>query len=370
LDEARIIIIGAGVIGLSIAARLSKSYSDIIVIERNDSFGRETSSRNSEVIHSGLYYPSPSLKTTLCKRGSIDLYEFCEKMNVPYKKTGKLIVASTDDEIPALERLINAGIKNELKGIEIVDKKQIYSIEKEVNAVAGIFLPQTGIINSHVLMHTLYQAAISQSVMFAFNTECTEINQMKDGYVLGFKNDDYKIKSKIIINCAGLASARIAACVDIDIEKKRYNIYLCKGSYFSYLDRLPITHLVYPVPHNNLAGLGVHATIDMSGKLRFGPDVEYIDEIDYQIDPSKQEVFFQSARKIFNNLDGNKLSPDMAGIRPKLSAKDEPFRDFVISEEADLGLPGFINLIGIESPGLTSCLAIADYVLQKVKECI
>jgi L-2-hydroxyglutarate oxidase LhgO len=239
-------------------------------------------------------------------------------------------------------------------------------MESDVNAVFAIYLPQTGIINSHELMSSFQRIGASRNVMYAYNTECSEIHQETDGYVVGFKGDDFSIKTRVLINCAGLCSDRIPSMVGINLPE--YRLYPCKGSYFSYGKRSPIKRLVYPVPHQNLTGLGVHATLDLGGRLRFGPDTEYGQNLNYDVDKYKQDNFYNAACKIIKNIEKDSFAPDMAGIRPKLSGPNDPVRDFIIKEESIAGCRGFINLIGIESPGLTSCISIANMVAEMVDQ--
>jgi L-2-hydroxyglutarate oxidase LhgO len=370
MDEVNITIIGSGVVGLAVAAGLSALYEDIVVLERRDSFGREMSSRNSEVIHAGIYYPAGSLKARLCVDGAERLYSLCAGLSVPHRRIGKLIAADDKSEIPALEKLFRQGKANGVKNLTLLDKAEALKLEPGIKAAAAIHSPNTGIIDSHAYMKRLYNEAEANGVMFAFDSAVDGIKAGDaGGYVIGMSSQGYSFGSRVVINCAGLASDKIAAMAGIDIDKYSYRLKPCKGSYFSYSARSPVNMLVYPVPHENLTGLGVHATLDIGGRLRFGPDTEYVSESDdYRVDKSKLDAFYLGASKIIPGLDREAFTPDMAGIRPKLQGPGEPVRDFVIREEGDKGLPGFINLIGIESPGLTASLAIAEMVKGMVKE--
>ncbi|MFH1287744.1 MAG: NAD(P)/FAD-dependent oxidoreductase [bacterium] len=362
MDEVRITIIGAGVAGLAIASELSKKYDDIIVLEKHDKFGQETSSRNSEVIHSGIYYPQGSLKAKLCLEGAECLYEICRKHSIPHKKLGKLIIATDESELKILDGLLKKGEKNNVKDLRLLKKEDIKKIEPNTNAIAAVYSPNTGIIDSHSLMKYFFNEAESKGVSFAFNSEVNFLSKEKDGFLIGIKQENYRFKSKMIINCAGLFSDYIAGLAGLDINEKKYKLKLCKGSYFSYSKPSPVKTLIYPVPHDELVGLGLHATLDMGGKLRFGPDTEYIDHIDYDVDVNKKDIFHEGAIKIIPGLEREFFTADMAGVRPKLSGPDEKVKDFVITDEAEEELPGLINLIGIESPGLTASPAIAKYV--------
>lgn len=364
MDKVKITIIGAGVVGLAIAAELSREYDDIVVLEKHEKFGQETSSRHSEVIHSGIYYPPNSLKAGLCVDGARLLYEYCEKHSIPHSKLGKLIVASDESEVTALQELYETGIQNGVKGLTLIGKDEINKMEPNVNAVAAIYSPNTGIIDSHSLMSHLHRVANASGVLFSFNTEADFIEKQKNGYVIGIKNNNYKFASSIVINSAGLSADYVAELAGVDIDTAGYRLSYCKGSYFSYSRKSPIKMLVYPVPHKDLSGLGIHATLDLSGRLRFGPDAEYVDAIDYKVDAGKRDVFYESAKNYIKGLDKEALNPDMAGIRSKI--KGEGIKDFVIKHEVSKGMEGFINLIGIESPGLTASLSIAKYVKNMV----
>ncbi|MFA5074194.1 MAG: NAD(P)/FAD-dependent oxidoreductase [Nitrospirota bacterium] len=371
MDETTITIIGAGVVGLAVAAELSHHCDSIIVVDRQDSFGRETSSRNSEVIHSGIYYPEGSLKASLCVQGASQLYQVCEQHSIPFKKTGKLIVATDTAEIPILEQLLQKGSKNSVNNLVLLDKKETLKKERNVLAEAALYSPDTGIVDSHALMKFFYNKANAQGVLFAFDSELDTIRKEADGYLVGIKQDGYQWKSKIIINCAGLDSDLVAQMAGIDIHKSGYELTYCKGSYFSYSKSSPVSMLIYPVPHEELVGLGVHATLDLGSRLRFGPDTEYIDRVlDYKVIENKKDAFYQGACKMISGLDREAFVPDMAGIRPKLQKKGEKTKDFIIRHEADKGLDGFINLVGIESPGLTSSVAIGKMVSKMVQEMI
>jgi L-2-hydroxyglutarate oxidase LhgO len=364
MDKVKITIIGAGVVGLAIAAELSREYDDIVVLEKHEKFGQETSSRHSEVIHSGIYYPPNSLKAGLCVDGARLLYEYCEKHSIPHSKLGKLIVASDESEVTALQELYETGIQNGVKGLTLIGKDEINKMEPNVNAVAAIYSPNTGIIDSHSLMSHLHRVANASGVLFSFNTEADFIEKQKNGYVIGIKNNNYKFASSIVINSAGLSADYVAELAGVDIDTAGYRLSYCKGSYFSYSRKSPIKMLVYPVPHKDLSGLGIHATLDLSGRLRFGPDAEYVDAIDYKVDAGKRDVFYESAKNYIKGFDKEALNPDMAGIRSKI--KGEGIKDFVIKHEVSKGMEGFINLIGIESPGLTASLSIAKYVKNMV----
>lgn len=362
MEEVNITIIGAGVVGLAIAAELSSNFDDILVLERHETFGRETSSRNSEVIHSGAYYPYGSLKANLCVEGAERLYYICDQFSIPYKQLGKLIIATDEAEIEVLEELLSKAQRNNVKEVHLLTKHDVQHLEPRVNAACALHFPYTGILDSHSLMKTLSNISKRRGVLFSYKSEVEFIRSESGWFIVGIKQENYEFKSKVVINCAGLFSDGIARLAGIDIEKNDYKIRYCKGTYFSYTKPSPVTKLIYPVPHDNLVGLGVHATPDLSNRLRFGPDAEYVPEINYSIASAKKNIFWREAIKLIPGIEEQALVPDMVGIRPKLSPHGGKVRDFVIKHENDNGLSGFINLIGIESPGLTASPAIARMV--------
>jgi len=368
MDEVNVTIIGAGVVGLAIAAEAAGRVEDIVVLEQHDSFGRETSSRNSEVIHSGIYYPPGSLKTKLCIEGSQRLYALCEQYALPHKKLGKLIVATQDSELPALEKLYGTGIANGVSGMRMLDKREAETFGSNFKALAAIHLASTGIIDSHSLMKHFAGHSQEKGATIAYNSTVSAIEPSAGKFLVTVEQDGYTFASRVIVNCAGLCSDAVASMAGIDCEKNSYKLHYCKGSYFSYAKRYPMPLLIYPVPHQELTGLGVHATVDLGGRLRFGPDTEWVETIDYNVDESKRDEFFLSASHLFCDLDKNAFTADMAGVRPKLSGPGEKVRDFIITDESKNGLPGLINCIGIESPGLTSSPAIARMVADMIVE--
>jgi len=364
--KADVLIIGAGVVGLAVAEELSKSSKNVVVVERNKGFGRETSSRNSEVIHGGIYYPPGSLKARMCVRGRELLYKFCIENKIPHKKTGKLVVATDKEDVAALEELFSNAVKNGVPGLRILDGKEAGKMEPEISGTAALYSPETGIVDSHALMQRLNDRAKDNGAMIALDSEVIAIDGR--GYDVTVEDADGtgKISAGLVINCAGLDSDTVAAMAGIDIKERGYELHYCKGQYFRVNQKKAarIKRLVYPVPEPKAVGLGIHATPDLGGGLRLGPDHEYlkIREKDYSVDESRRGDFFESAVRYMPFLEEEDIYPDTAGIRPKLQARGGDFRDFVIEEGSKLGLPGFINLIGIESPGLTASLAIAEYV--------
>lgn len=369
MEKIDIAIIGAGVVGLSIAHELSKSHSNIYIIEKHHSFGRETSSRNSEVIHSGIYYPKDSLKTKTCIEGRQLLYEFCSDNNIPHKKIGKLIVAINNREIKELDELFKHGLNNGLEDLKRLSKDELKKLEPNVNAEAAIYSPSTGILDTHAFMKKLSDKFESRAGSIAYGCELIGIEKNKQGFALAVKDKEgeFKLLSRVLINCAGLSSDKISAMVGLD--NPEYKLKYCKGDYFrvsSSKSKL-IARLVYPVPKKGGAGLGIHVTVDMAGQLRLGPDDEYVNDINYDVDPRKAKAFYENTRQFLPFIEPQDISPDMAGMRPKLQGKGEGVRDFIIKDESENNLPGFINLIGIESPGLTASLSIAKIVAGFIK---
>jgi len=365
-DSLNITVIGAGVVGLSIAEELSANYRHVLLIEKNDGFGQETSSRNSEVIHAGIYYPHGFMKASFCTEGNPLLYNLCRERNIPHKRLGKLIVATNDEECEHLENIKKHAEGNGVSDLTLLGKKQVLTLEPEVSAMAAIYSPSTGIIDSHSLMRSFCISAEGSGAVIAFRSKVTAIHAENGIYEVETNGGEYRCHTKVIINSAGLYSDSIAAMAGIDIDLRGYRLKYCKGNYFSASPSPKLNHLVYPVPPENTESLGIHATLDLSNRVKFGPDSQYIDEIEYGIDEGRRESFYQSIRNYLPGIKPEYLHPDMCGIRPKLQGPGEDYRDFIIKDERDIGYPGLINLIGIESPGLTSCVAIARYVKSLV----
>jgi L-2-hydroxyglutarate oxidase LhgO len=362
-----VIIIGAGVVGLACAARLSERYS-VLMLERHSSYGQETSSRNSEVIHAGIYYQPGSLKAKLCVAGKEMLYDWCQNHDVNFKRLGKFIVAHDENEKQKLEILAQNAQNNGVNDLAMMNAERFNGIEPNVSAVAALWSPSTGIVDSHGLMKSLYNEAFINGCDFAFHHEVMQIQKLAEGYavVANCEGDSFEVSTKFVVNAAGLEADTIAARAGIDIQKSDYSLHYCKGHYFRlhHSKSGMIKHLIYPVPPEKHEGVGIHATIDLEGAVKFGPDIHYLDErnCDYKVNDELIEKFYKSVARYLPSLEISDLSPDQSGIRPKLQASGGDFRDFVICDEKDKNLPGFVNLIGIESPGLTACLAIARYV--------
>ncbi|NLX02302.1 MAG: NAD(P)/FAD-dependent oxidoreductase [Syntrophomonadaceae bacterium] len=363
MDKLDIVIIGAGVIGLAIAWELSrKTNKTIAVVEKNQKFGQEISSRNSEVIHSGIYYPAEMLKTRLCVEGNHLLYRFCEENRVKHQRCGKLLIANSPDEIASIGQVYQQAGTNGVPA-ELISSNQIKKMEPLIEAQEAIYIPSTGTVDAYGLMQALYYLGQQQGVIYLFNTEVIQIDSISGGYALETPRETIMVEK--VINAGGLNSDKIAARAGIDIEKHGYRLHLCKGEYFKIKKKRNINRLIYPLPGIN--SLGIHLSKDLEGNLRLGPNAFYIDEIDYQVDEEHGDDFYEAVQSYLPWLERDEISPDFTGIRPKLQAPGEPMQDFIISEESAQGLPGLINLVGIESPGLTACLAIAGYVREMLK---
>ena len=368
---ADVTIIGAGVVGLAIAAEISKGDKQIYILEKNDTFGQETSSRNSEVIHSGIYYPANSIKAATCVEGNALLYQLCQEYGVVHKNLTKLVVATRDEEIGEIEALLKKGQANGTPELKIIPKSEIEKMEPNITATAALYCPTTGVVDSHGLMQCFIAIATRNDAHIAYRAEVTAIEKTADGYRVTAANDDetFTFNTRVIINCAGLHSDKVAALAGIDVDEAGYRLHFCKGEYFSVGNgkQKLVSRLVYPVPPVKTTGLGVHVTLGLDGRMRLGPSVEYVNSIEYSVDINKKQMFFDSAKTFLPFIEYDDLEPEMAGVRPKLQGPDEEYRDFIIQQESDKGLPGLINLIGIESPGLTASPAIARYVTAMVK---
>jgi len=365
MDGVDIVVIGAGVVGLAVAARLARSGRDVVLLERHDGFGRETSSRNSEVIHAGLYYREELLRTRLCVRGNPLLYEACAREGIPHRRTGKIVVAVHDDEAGLLHDLHAQAVKNGVRGLELVGQRRLLEMEPRIAGTLGLYSPDTGILDSHRLMGWLEQSAAANGATIAYRCEVTDLAWNGSRYAVGVREGDggrTTLAASSVVNAAGLHADRVAEMAGVDLAGAGYRLSFCKGEYFKVSDRHRgiLSRLVYPTPSPD--HLGTHAVLGLDGTLRLGPNAFPVDTLEYSVDPGHQAEFFERARRFLPFLAYDDLSPDQSGIRPRLSREGEPMRDFVIREESDRGLPGFVDLVGIESPGLTSCLAIAEMV--------
>lgn len=365
-----IVVIGAGVVGLACAAVLSEKYQ-VLVIERHESFGMETSSRNSEVIHAGIYYKKDSLKAKLCVDGNKSLYEWCSRYSVPFKRIGKYILAVDPEEEDKLEKLYFQATDNGVDGIFRVPISDFRIDEPNIKASSALWSPSTGIVDSHSLMKSMEFQAGKNGCDFAWKHEVVNIGKLNEGYsieIIDPEGETVSIKSPIVINSAGLDCDKVAQMAGIDIYKEKYDIQFCRGHYFRIVPGKShlVNHLVYPVPPVDSLSLGIHVTVELNGQLKLGPDTMYLNSRlqDYQVPEELHLKFYNAVSRYLPGLNQDDICPDQAGIRPKLQKEGEPVRDFIISEETDKGLPGLINIIGIESPGLTCSLEIGKHIMR------
>ena len=363
METINIAVIGAGVLGLAVAAELSEKNEGVYIFEKNAKFGQEASSHNSGVIHSGIHYPPGTLKAKLCVKGNTLLYEICEKYRIPYKKLGKLTVAVEEKEIDELDKLMQMGKANGVEGLKFLDGEAVKKLEPYVEVEKALYSPSTGIVEPDELMNYFYAKAHRNNAVFVAETEVTGLRKVDGGFeVSGVSvGEKFSVIAKTVVNCAGLYSDKIASLVGLDVDKLGYRLYHCKGDYFRVVGKPPIKMLVYPVPKG--AGLGIHLTPDMSGSIRLGPNSYYVDKIDYNVESSEKE-FREDVKKFLPIIEKYNIQADSAGIRPKLQGPNDSFKDFVIRHEVDRGLFGFINLVGIESPGLTAAPAIGEFVTE------
>ncbi|NOU52894.1 NAD(P)/FAD-dependent oxidoreductase [Pseudoalteromonas sp. JBTF-M23] len=363
MEHIETLVIGAGVVGLAIAATLSE-HQDVIVIEQNTYFGEHTSSRNSEVVHAGIYYPSNSLKARLCVEGKTLLYQHCQKYHVPFKKVGKVLVAHGEGEKTKLNTLVQQAKDNGVRDLTFLSQAELAQKAPQIKAPMGVWSPSTGIIDSHQLMLSYLNKLSEHKGQYVNNTRF--VSAQFDGHyfvvTLNCDGELFNLKCTTLINAAGLFAQSCAKQIDALNARFIPELHYCKGQYFSYQGSHPFKHLIYPMPEQH--GLGVHATIDLAGQLKFGPDTSFIDELDYTPNEQAKARFVSEINKYWPSLDSSRLQLSYCGIRPKLY-KDAA-QDFVIQDHSVHGVKGLINLFGVESPGLTASLAIAQYVSKKV----
>jgi L-2-hydroxyglutarate oxidase LhgO len=354
-------VIGAGVVGLAIARRLALSGREVIVLDAESSIGNHTSSRNSEVIHAGIYYPTGSLRARLCVAGKHALYRYCPEHGVEHRRITKVIVATADDEVPTLHKYKTQAERNGVLDLEWLDRTQMAALEPNVRAVAGVLSPSTGIIDSHGLMLAYQGDAEAHGAAFAFETPVLGGQVRRDGIVLQTGGrEPMDLAARIVINAAGLTAPAVSRSIEGVPSQSIPPQHYCKGHYYVLAGKSPFGRLIYPVG----SGLwhGVHVTLDLGGQVKFGPDLQWLDTIDYGFDDSREAAFYGAIRHYYPDLPDGALQPGYTGIRPKITAQGEPAADFVIQGPREHGVPGMVNLYGIESPGLTASLAIADYV--------
>lgn len=368
MEQVDAVVIGAGVVGLAIAARLSRHLSNVLVIDKNDSFGEETSSRNSEVIHAGIYYPKNSLKAELCVAGKHALYEYCQQRHIPHNNIGKLIVAQNAEEEAYLQKTIEKAAANGVHDLDWVSSEALHSMEPNLSATAALISPSTGIVDVHSYMQSLLAEIEQNNGQFVARTALETVECSDKGFVvnLNCQGEMLQLSSKYVVNSAGLYCEKVARAIDGMSEQHIPTLHWCRGHYFSYTGKSPFKQLIYPVPEANGVGLGIHGTLDLGGQLKFGPDTQYIDSLEYVVSTDLRSKFVQAIKRYFPAVEPEKLQPAYSGIRPKLQGPGAPVEDFCIQGHSVHGVTGLVNLYGIESPGLTSSLAIAKRVAQQL----
>ena len=364
-EKVGAVVIGAGVVGLACARALALRGIETVILEANAAIGTETSSRNSEVIHAGLYYPPGSRKARLCVEGNRRLYEFCETHHVAHRRCGKLIVATSPAQEERLAALKSQSLENGVDDLRPLTAAQAQALEPQLAASAALLSPSTGIVDSHGLMLALLGEAEAHGAALALQSPLLRAEARGNGFLLEVGGaEPMRLECERLINSAGLHAAKVAASITGLDARRVPSLRYARGNYYALAGRAPFSRLVYPLPEPG--GLGVHLTLDLGGQARFGPDVEWVDEVDYTVDPRRADAFYAEVRKYWPALADGALQPAYAGIRPKLSGPYEPAADFLVQSAAAHGVAGLVNLFGIESPGLTSCLTLAEQVCAEL----
>ncbi|QWD65206.1 NAD(P)/FAD-dependent oxidoreductase [Polynucleobacter sp. MWH-Aus1W21] len=375
MDRVDCVVIGAGVIGLAVAREMALQGRETILLERESAFGTISSARNSEVIHAGIYYPKDSLKAKLCVQGNRMLYEYCRTHHVVTQQYGKLIVASDESQLDDLQAILYKAQQNQVPDIKMIAAEQAKVMEPELDCAAAVLSASTGIVDSHGLMLSLLGGFEDAGGMIAYQSPLISAKPIganaQDGFELQIGGaDGMKIQTKLLINCAGMSAPAIAKKIEGLTQETIPKAYFAKGNYFSLSGKSPFKHLIYPIPEPG--GLGVHLTLDMGGQAKFGPDVEWLEideenQIEYTVNPKRGEGFYEAVRKYWPGLKDNSLQPDYSGVRAKIVPPNAPAGDFCFDTPKEHGLEGLFNLYGFESPGLTSSLAIAQYLEGQIK---
>jgi len=370
MDRVDAVVIGAGVVGLAVARALALRRLETVVLEAETAIGTGTSSRNSEVIHAGLYYPQGSWKARLCVQGRQMLYRYAEERGIAYRRCGKLVVATSKAQLPALRQVIEAAGRNGVTDLQWLEADAAHALEPALSCVAAVLSPSTGIIDSHGYMLALQGDLEAAGGMIAFASPVERVRCGADGHVVEVGGEGAgELQARVVVNAAGLWAPALAGRLDGLAAPHVPRAYFAKGNYYALAGRAPFSRLIYPVPE--AAGLGVHLTLDLGGQARFGPDVEWIEpdaqgRLDYRVDPRRAERFYAEIRRYWPALPDEALQPAYSGVRPKIQAPGEPARDFVLQGPAEHGVAGLVNLFGIESPGLTAALALGEAVAGMV----
>lgn len=366
VDQVQSVVIGAGVVGLAVGRALAQSGREVIVLEGADAIGTGTSSRNSEVIHAGIYYPAGSLKARLCVKGKEQLYAFCAEKGVDVRRCGKLIVATSAEQVAQLEHIQKKAAANGVHDLQLLSREQARALEPELECRAALLSPSTGIVDSHGLMLALQGDMENAGGALALLSPVASAQLQPDGILIRTA-DGTELLAQEVVNAAGLFAPSVASKIQGLDARHVPQAFYAKGNYFTLSGRAPFSHLIYPVPE--AAGLGVHLTLDLGGQAKFGPDVQWVDSPDQlEVDPQRCEGFYAEVNKYWPGLKAGSLAPGYAGMRPKISGPGDAAADFVIQGAGTHGVAGLVNLFGIESPGLTSCMAIADEVLLQLTQ--
>jgi L-2-hydroxyglutarate oxidase LhgO len=368
MDSLDAVVIGAGVVGLAVARALAETGREVVILEAATAFGTGTSSRNSEVLHAGLYYPVDSIRARLCAPGRKRLYAYCAERGIPHRRCGKLLVATDAEQAERLPAIAAQAAANGAEDLRLLSAAEALAMEPALACSAALLSPGTGIVDSHALMLSLLGDAEAAGATLCVNTPVTRIEPHADGGAVltcGLGDEAYGVHARIVVNSAGLQACKLAAMAwGKGASRLCPRPYMAKGNYFSLATKAPFSRLVYPLPQPG--GLGVHLTLDLAGRGRFGPDVEWIETESYTVDPARGERFYAAIRRYWPALPDGVLHPDTCGIRPKITAPGEPAADFFVAGPAEHRLPGIVHLLGIESPGLTSCLTLADLVVERL----
>ncbi|MEO8120096.1 MAG: NAD(P)/FAD-dependent oxidoreductase [Rhodoferax sp.] len=360
MDQVECVVIGAGVVGLAVARALALAGREVMVLEAASAIGTGTSSRNSEVIHAGIYYAAGSLKARLCVQGKVMLYDYCAERGIGHRRCGKLLVATAPAQLAQLQDMIDKARRNGVNDLVLLSAAQARALEPQLACEAAVYSPSTGIVDSHGLMLALQGDVENAGGIVVLNSPLAHAEYVQ-GTINLVANDGTQLQAKTVVNAAGLQAPALAARFKGLDPRHVPRAWFAKGNYFTLAGRAPFSHLIYPLPQ--AAGLGVHFTLDLGGQAKFGPDVQWVESPDdLVVDAARGDAFYAEVRKYWPALADGALIPGYAGIRPKIHGPDEAARDFLIQGPADHGVPGLVNLFGIESPGLTSALAIGDYV--------
>ncbi|HRA63854.1 MAG TPA: NAD(P)/FAD-dependent oxidoreductase [Burkholderiaceae bacterium] len=365
METVDAVVVGAGVVGLAVAREIALQGFEVLLLESGQGIGTGTSSRNSEVIHAGIYYPEGSLKAKLCVQGRELLYAYCDSHGIGYRRCGKLIVATSEQQLGQLEDIRQKAASNGVTDLQLLSRAQALALEPELDCVAALLSPSTGIVDSHALMLAMQGDMENAGGALALSSALASATCSADGIVLQAA-DGTQLRTRMLVNSAGLQAPDLARRFQGFAARHLPTAYYAKGNYFTLAGRSPFSRLIYPVPEG--AGLGVHLTLDLGGQAKFGPDVQWVDSADdLVVDPARGDGFYAEVRKYWPALQDGSLSPGYAGIRPKLKPAREGTSDFVIQGPSVHGVAGLVHLFGIESPGLTSSLAIAQQVMRELR---